>query len=371
MGKYNVVVYGKGIHYTFDIQRKITVLTGNSGTGKTTLVDLINDLNSQSVVRRYNKDGDLEKTSVDILTVSDKGFDTVLMNRVNSIIVVDEGLIYAYKNFFDLLMMSNNYFILITRMNFDRIKDSLAPIPYLMFEIYRIASYTKNKHTFDSFRNVYTFEPINLLSPYITLSSNTIIITEDSKSGYEFFVKAFPNNVVYSADGKNNFLNIIKTKSLYNKPTKEHIEFNGTEHLLFIIDSAGFGSCINRLMFAITETNFQVDILAPESFEFLLLQVVDVVGRNHLSSIVNYPYDYLDVTITDCGDNTIGEDNYYGSWEIFFTNLLIKKTLGTSLQYTKSGLNNAYLKYIPKVLELLNANFVNKSNHLSDTSLFK
>ena len=69
IGKYNVVVYGKGIRYTFDIQRKITILTGNSGTGKTTLADLINDLNSQSIVKRYNKDGNLEKTPIDILTV--------------------------------------------------------------------------------------------------------------------------------------------------------------------------------------------------------------------------------------------------------------------------------------------------------------
>lgn len=149
IGKYNVVVYGKGIRYTFDIQRKITILTGDSGTGKTTLADLISDFNSQSIVKRYNKDGDLEKTPVDILTVSDKGFDTVLINRENSIIVVDEDLIYAYKNFFDLLMMSNNYFILITRIGYNFLSSFFSE-----FDICKIHSIKRNGIVINYFQSI-------------------------------------------------------------------------------------------------------------------------------------------------------------------------------------------------------------------------
>ena len=40
-GKYHVVVQNKRVHYEFDIKRNITVIRGDSATGKTTLYDMI------------------------------------------------------------------------------------------------------------------------------------------------------------------------------------------------------------------------------------------------------------------------------------------------------------------------------------------
>lgn len=52
-GKYNVIVTGNSVAYKFDVKRKITVLTGDSATGKTTLADLVANHNDQTIVRRY------------------------------------------------------------------------------------------------------------------------------------------------------------------------------------------------------------------------------------------------------------------------------------------------------------------------------
>ena len=40
-GKYHIVVQNKRLHYEFDIQRNITLIRGDSATGKTTLYDMI------------------------------------------------------------------------------------------------------------------------------------------------------------------------------------------------------------------------------------------------------------------------------------------------------------------------------------------
>jgi len=43
IGKYNVEISDNRIHYNFDIKRNITVIQGDSGTGKTSLIRMIAD----------------------------------------------------------------------------------------------------------------------------------------------------------------------------------------------------------------------------------------------------------------------------------------------------------------------------------------
>lgn len=40
IGKYRVIVSNGNVKYDFTIERKITIIRGNSATGKTTLVEL-------------------------------------------------------------------------------------------------------------------------------------------------------------------------------------------------------------------------------------------------------------------------------------------------------------------------------------------
>lgn len=40
-GKYKVVVKNRRLHYEFDIKRNITIIQGDSATGKTTLVNML------------------------------------------------------------------------------------------------------------------------------------------------------------------------------------------------------------------------------------------------------------------------------------------------------------------------------------------
>lgn len=40
-GSYRIIIQNHRVHYDFVIRRNITVIKGNSGTGKTTLIDML------------------------------------------------------------------------------------------------------------------------------------------------------------------------------------------------------------------------------------------------------------------------------------------------------------------------------------------
>ena len=49
-GAHRIIVESRKVKYDFVVKRNITILTGNSGSGKTVLIDLIRDY------RRYGAD---------------------------------------------------------------------------------------------------------------------------------------------------------------------------------------------------------------------------------------------------------------------------------------------------------------------------
>lgn len=46
-GKHCVVVYNRRVHFTFELERNITVIRGDSATGKTTMLGMLRDYEEQ------------------------------------------------------------------------------------------------------------------------------------------------------------------------------------------------------------------------------------------------------------------------------------------------------------------------------------
>ena len=42
-GKYRIIIQNKRIRYDFEVRRNLTVIRGDSATGKTTLVDMVRE----------------------------------------------------------------------------------------------------------------------------------------------------------------------------------------------------------------------------------------------------------------------------------------------------------------------------------------
>lgn len=111
-GKYNIVIYNNRLRYELEIERNITVIKGNSGTGKTTLYTMLRDLLSTS---RYIG---IECNCRDKIKILDNSSDwrNELSINTEKIFISDEGTEYiTTKEFVDSLHSSDNYFIFITR----------------------------------------------------------------------------------------------------------------------------------------------------------------------------------------------------------------------------------------------------------------
>lgn len=124
-GSHRVIVESKKIKYDFVIRRNITILTGDSGSGKTVLIDLIRDY------RRFGADsGVLVSCDCPCRTIDNEDWERQIEEITGSIIFIDEGNRFLVsKKFAELVQNSDNYFVLATR-------EKLPALPYSVNEIY-------------------------------------------------------------------------------------------------------------------------------------------------------------------------------------------------------------------------------------------
>ncbi len=303
-GIYHVVVQNRYLKYEFDIRRNLTIIQGNSATGKTTLVEMIREshLNENSGVMISCKcpcrviEGDLWKEQIGYIS--------------NSIVFIDEGSSFVEsKEFASLIKGSSNYFVIVTRENLDTLPISIE-------EVYGIKSSGKYGTLQPVYHEMYRLYDIDDAKDSLVYPSQ--ILVEDSNSGYEFFQAVADKNglICKSAQGKSNIFACL-------------VEAGTDDEILVIADGATFASEMNRLAYLVSK-NKKIHLYLPESFEWLLLSS-DVIYDARLSKILKSPSDYID------------SSNYF-SWESFFTALLIEKTNGTYLQYSKAKLNGSYLQ---------------------------
>ena len=301
-GMHRVVVSTKRLKYDFVIRRNITIIQGNSATGKTTLVDMIREAVN-------NPSG----ASVDL--VCDKKcfvlngtlWKEQLAAVSNSIVFIDEGNEFIKTiEFSKFIQNTDNYYVIVTR-------ESLPTLPYSVEEIYGIKSlgkYGKLEQKFNEFYRIYGSDI------YKESIHPDTVLTEDSNSGYQFF-KSICDDTHIKCESLNGKSNIF-----------QYLNSHDNENILVIVDGAAFGSEMHRVTELIRDKK-GVAIYLPESFEWLVL-LSGVVKNSMLNSILERPADYI-------------ESKEYFSWERFFTAILIDMTKDSYLAYTKKKLNSIYL----------------------------
>lgn len=315
-GNHHLIIQSAHLKYKFDIKRNITIIKGDSATGKTTLADMIREY-----VLNGTDTGITISCDVPCRLIEGNTWQEQLSNIHDSIVFIDEGNSFvASLDFADAIKNSTNYFVIITREN-------LHALPYSVDEIYGIHSSGK----FNSLEPVYH----ELYRIYGTNSETDIqpdvLITEDSNSGFDFFNSLCADKIkCISAGGKANIFNLLSAGE---------IEGN----ILVVADGAAFGAQMANV-FDLVESNELMHLYLPESFEWIILDS-DVLNDSEVRHILQKPEDYID------------SDKYF-SWERFFTSLLVEKSSGSYLRYTKNKLNPAYLdgKVLSKILASLPKN---------------
>lgn len=302
-GKHKVIIEAERLKYEFTIKRNITVIQGNSATGKTTLIDLLQNYG------RFKDESGIRITS-DVPCVAYSGdsslWNVIIKSYENTIVFIDEDYPFVFtEEFAKTIKDTSNYYVLITR-------QPLYNLPYSVNEIYGIR--TTGKYHFPE--KVYSeFYPI-----YSSLEVNNmkyVVLVEDEKSGFQFFSKALEDNKCFSAGGNSNII-----KSL------EDISRN--DPVIVIADGAAFGAYVAKVV-AYARTSGNVGMYFPESFEWLILKsgVIDIGG---IDDILEHTEEYV-------------ESREFFSWERYYTNLLEDATRDDSVKrYQKAQLGNYYLE---------------------------
>ena len=305
IGKYSVKVENNKIKYEFEVRRNITIIRGDSATGKTELLRLIDEY------FQYGQGSGItlrcERTC---RVLQGRDWEHQLSHIEGSIVFIDEISTFTKSEAFaKAIQGTDNYYVIVTRNN-------LENLPYSVDEIYGIRESGKYK----GLKKIYN-ETYRLYGEYSNLKEISVdmVLVEDSNSGYEFFRKALEKSDidVKSASGKSNIKKeLIKIK-------------NNDNSVAVIADGAAFGSQIEGIVKYQRERE-KIYLYLPESFEWLIL-LSGVLRDKQIEKTLEYPYDQI-------------ESEKYFSWERFFTALLVEKTENSPYAYKKKSLNPIYLQ---------------------------
>ena len=135
-GEYSVEIWNKKVKYCLTIKRNITIITGDSGTGKTTLVNLVNDFDNNGKSSGVHLLCDRRCTCL-----HGKDWKHNLEAIKDSIVFIDENDVCLNDDAFSSeIKNTNNYYVIITRRNLSR-------LPYSVSEIYGLRTSGKRLET--------------------------------------------------------------------------------------------------------------------------------------------------------------------------------------------------------------------------------
>ena len=302
-GSHEIILETRHLKYVFNIKRNITIILGDSATGKTTMMSLLQEygLRKESSGVKLQSDVPCE-----VYTGNEDQWQILLQSYHNSIIFFDEGYSFIFKKeFAEFIKNTDNYYVFITR-------KPIKCLPYSINEIYEIR--TTGKYHFPE-QVYHEFYPVyaDINSYYDTIDNDSpVLLVEDDKSGYQFFSKTWSGNCI-STKGNAGFSKMLRTY----KPSA------------MIADGAAFGAYIQDVIIY-KEHSPEVMVYLPESFEWMILKS-GVINSNIINDILDHPEDYI-------------ESSVHFSWERFFTDYLSDITKDDTITaYQKDSLKQYYL----------------------------
>lgn len=143
IGKYEIEVYNNRVHYFLTVKRNITVIQGNSATGKTELIRLIDEHNTNGA-----SSGITVKCDAECVVLNSSDWKVRLSAMNGNIIFIDENAVFLKTaEFAHAVRGSDNYFVIVTR-------DDLHQLPYSVDEIYGLKN-VSDSAKYKSFQKTY------------------------------------------------------------------------------------------------------------------------------------------------------------------------------------------------------------------------
>ena len=313
------------IYYNLRLKHNINIILGNSGTGKTTLYELIQNYEyyNNNNIKIYNN-GDSSRVKVHAL--NKMNYDTLYKYK-DTLIILDEESDFMCSQEFASQVKSNpsNCYILIYRD-----LSSLSNLPINKDAIYEI----ENNGMYHYLRPCYSKKCYSLCN-FTSINDIQAIKTEDSGSGYILYQELYKPIKTKSYCGNGNLKNLTCKESL------------------IVVDGAACGSYIPVIMnLAITNL-----IYMTESLEFILLH--SLCFKKYITSELIYTYRYIDCAL-------------FISYEQYYTYLLNNIYLSLYGESYFKGSNISLLLYDDNKTHLksLIDSDLNISEDTSETNLF-
>lgn len=302
-GEHEVKVFNRRVQYRFTLRRNLTILRGDSATGKTTMIDMI-----QAYQTSGANSGITLLCDKPCVVLTSLNWRMILSQIRDSIVFIDEGDSFvASRDFARTVEGSDNYYVIATRA-------SLFSLPYSIMEVYGIRNksgnrYQGTKRIYSEFAALYKDATIEPRKP-------DVVVVEDSNSGFDFFSHVCRKHGIrcISAQGKSNIYGVVNALK--------------DERVLVIADGAAFGPEMERVL-SLSRAR-ELSLYLPESFEWMILRS-GLIESVNVREILAEPAAWI-------------ESREYFSWERFFTELLVQETQGTYQQYGKKALNPVYLQ---------------------------
>ena len=302
-GSYKIKVHDHRVTFELKIERNITVICGDSATGKTTLVNSI---------RSYEEEGENSGVTIEsqkeCRVLSGKDWEERLQKIHDSFVFIDEGSRFVVtKEFARAIKESDNYYIFITREN-------LYELPYSVTSVLEMKKTTSRfKHTYNKTYPRYDY--IEKLED--VMKEFRAFMTEDTNSGFDLFSCIATKNglVCLSAEGKDSIVRKLRDVK--------------DEKVIVVADGAAFGANMAELYRYSRMHEDKILLYLPESTEWLILSS-GIIKDTEISMILASPGDFI-------------ESSSFFSWEQFFTYLLVEKTKNSRAAYAKKKLPKYYM----------------------------
>ncbi len=317
-GKHSVIVYNRRVHFTLELERNITVIRGDSATGKTTMLGMLRDYEEQGA-----QSGVTVRCDKPCRILTSRDWENQLAHIEESIVFIDEGNAFVSSHAFaQAICDSSNYYVIVTR-------ESLYQLPYSVEAVLTLKTTTRSRKC--TYNKAYPYYgALGRVKDEINWSD--CILTEDSGSGHQMFSKIaeLHHGSCRSAGGKSNIFTCL--------------EKSAGKKTMVIADGAAFGAEMEKIYRLMEMDQSRVSLYLPESFEWLLLKS-GLIRNSELADILKAPANYID-------------SEKYFSWEQYFTDLLIRLASEHSyMRYSKDKLAPFYLQAdnIKKVIDAMEA----------------
>ena len=306
MNTIKLAVHSSIYNCELEFKHRLNIIIGDSGVGKTSLVDILNVPSPQTQI----------KYTYPVVIAGYTTWKSSIQTERNSLIIFDDLNIVESDEFSDLiskyLIKSNLYVLIISRA----IMPKISTLSYSIHAIYEM-------YYDETLINHYIREYYHKLLPEIDTLLNSEIpicyITEDTTAGYQFFKTLIDKNDVYhSTSGKSTMI----------RDTKEKLS---TSAVVNIIDTAAYGCHIEEFVkltkYSINPVTLLYDF---ECFEEVLVRSNllndNVVVQKELNDLPKYA-------------------NQFKSWENYFQDLLLRVTKGKlwKQSHGDSKLNKCFL----------------------------